>query len=553
MKDICNKLLETYDSRYLDRLDLKSQRVWNDITRKILNSKNPFIKNSSNLVLSRLVQNHFNKNKPKTDLLSGPMSLSLHKSEKYNMNIYIFGEIHGLKNDCKKFIKEGGKECIKPCTKKQICNPKTGRCVSKSGKIAKNIKVNNNMKIKQTYIYSSYVVKLYNRYYFDIFSDENKQFRDFDSKYKDKLYNFFITENNLQNYFESLVTGFKILKLDFDKNSNKIIIIFETEYLLSDIEIKDIIKHMSNSDVNCKTLEINGDCLEFVKGTIYKYSKDNKFNELELQDYFKKLVNNTNVFLDIYVEVPQFFQDYYINYSKGNYKKNNYLKKIFYDFLDCIQTETRFNNNECHLFRFHYIDIRKTDEIKPDLIIENVLKDFDDKILGSKTKKFLKELTNTNSKKLYKIYENDIKDNYYIQKELSKTPLKNEILKHCNKRAKKIISKYNLENIKNFAKILLNKGYSEEYTRLIELLLTYLGGLAVDVYTLSRLFRTKFSNTKFQPNKQYNIIMYAGDAHSKVYRTFLNKLGFNQIQKNKTDNIKKDRRCIDFKDIIMFE
>ena len=89
----CSKLLETYDTRYLDTLDLETQQIWNDTTRKILSSKNPFIKKNSNLVISRLVQNHFNKNKPITDLLSGPMSFTLQKSKKYNMNVYIFHKI----------------------------------------------------------------------------------------------------------------------------------------------------------------------------------------------------------------------------------------------------------------------------------------------------------------------------------------------------------------------------------------------------------------------------------------------------------------------------
>ena len=410
---ICSKLLETYDSRYLDTLDNQTKQIWNDTTRKILSSKNPFIKKNSNLVISRLVQNHFNKNKPTTDLLSGPMSFTLQKSEKYNMNIYIFGEYHGLEDDCKQFLKN--KECKKPCKKTEICNPKSGRCVSKKGKIGKTIKVNK----------------------------------------------------------------------------------------------KDI-------------------------------------TEMEIQEYFKKLLDNTDVFLDLYVEVPQFLNKKYNSRYKllGSY---TYLSKIYNSFRNCIQTKTRENNKNCELFRFHYIDIRKKDNLSPDLVIENFIKDLDNSIISESSKKFLEILTDINKKLLLEIYESDIENNNYIQKELSKTPLKNQILEYCKEIAKTQIDYFDINLIKKNANILLKKGYDKNFTYNLRNILITLGALAVDVYTLSRLFRTEFRISKFQPKKQHNIIMYAGDAHSTVYRGFLKSLDFDLLYKSGSVENKKSNRCVELK------
>ena len=413
---ILNKLLETYDTRYLDSLDLNSQKIWNDTTRKALNSKNHFIKNNINKVISRLVQNHFNNNKPITDLLSGPMSFTLQKSKKYNMNVYIFGEYHGSIDDCKQFLKNtNGNECKKPCKKEEICNPKSGRCVSKTGKIGKKIKVNKNLR------------------------------------------------------------------------------------------------------------------------------------EMEIQEYFKKLLNNTDVFLDLYVEVPQFLNKKYV--SSHVLGENIYIGKIFKTFKNCIQTQTRENNKNCELFRFHYIDIRKRDNKEPDLVISRFVKIVHDAhhrlFMSETTKTVLNTLKNINKKGLLLLYEHDIDRHYYLKKELNKTPLKKEILSHCKKLATEFIEKIDIHKLNMEADLLLKRRYSGNFENKLNLPLVRLGAFAVDIYTLSRMFRTEFKHTKFQPKKQSNIIMYAGDAHSRVYRSFLNSLDFNLVDRSGGSENKKSLRCVD--------
>jgi len=553
MKDICNKLLETYDTRFLDNLDKETKQIWNDTTRKTLSSKNPFIKNNANLVLSRLVQNHFNNNKPITDLLSGPMSFTLQKSEKYDMSVYIFGEYHGLEDDCKQFLKtKKGKKCKKKCKKKQICNRKTGRCINKEGKIGKEIiKQNSTSKKEYTYIYTGKLSTRTPNYNFNI-------------KLLKKIYDFLITEKRLEKRLEKVFMKslgnleYNDLEIDFDKVNNIVKIKFTTiNYMLENRIKNTIIQLMEDFDKDCNSFKFFGNCLYLNNGNILEYSIDNKYEELEIQDYFKKLLTTTDVFLDLYVEVPQFLKSRYNFQYTSTY---SYLQKIFKGFRNCIQTETRVGNSDCELFRFHYIDIRKKDDKSPDLVIENFLKDIDNNIISESSKGLLEILSFIDKEDLFEIYLNDIENNFYIQKELSKTPLKNEILKHCNDTAKVLINKFaNIKKIKKNSKILLDKyrknaplNYSESITlKSFRNIFTKLGARAVDVYTLSRLFRYKFKSNKNQPEGQHNIIMYAGDRHSKVYRSFLKKLKFLTIETsgNNYKGVRKSTRCLELNNI----
>ena len=62
--------------------------------------------------------------------------------------------------------------------------------------------------------------------------------------------------------------------------------------------------------------------------------------------------------------------------------------------------------------------------------------------------------------------------------------------------------------------------------------------LVADTYLLARVFKDfnmneiekkAYKGATDQPDKAHNIIIYAGNAHSEVYRKFLNQLDFKQI------------------------
>jgi hypothetical protein len=54
----------------------------------------------------------------------------------------------------------------------------------------------------------------------------------------------------------------------------------------------------------------------------------------------------------------------------------------------------------------------------------------------------------------------------------------------------------------------------------------YMSVLTMDIYCLARVFKKFEVETDFQPKETHNIIIYAGDAHSKIYSEFIeNELG----------------------------
>jgi hypothetical protein len=83
-----------------------------------------------------------------------------------------------------------------------------------------------------------------------------------------------------------------------------------------------------------------------------------------------------------------------------------------------------------------------------------------------------------------------------------------------------------------------------------------------DVYLLSRMFKD-FDMTKMkthandnltdQPDKAYNVIIYAGNSHSKIYRRYLKDVaGFEEIAstgKSKINKGEKRKHCIDMETI----
>lgn len=72
--------------------------------------------------------------------------------------------------------------------------------------------------------------------------------------------------------------------------------------------------------------------------------------------------------------------------------------------------------------------------------------------------------------------------------------------------------------------------------------------LQMDIYLLSRIFRKNFNNPVNQPDNNYNVVIYAGDAHAENYREFLSNLGFTTLA---TDNRYRDYlQCLDLKNVI---
>ena len=88
MDNVCQYLTKYYDCKILSSLP-------EDIKKIVYNvSKYFHDKDVGNPILLRLIKNHFDVQKPITDFISGPFSISCQQSKKYNKKIYIFGEMH---------------------------------------------------------------------------------------------------------------------------------------------------------------------------------------------------------------------------------------------------------------------------------------------------------------------------------------------------------------------------------------------------------------------------------------------------------------------------
>lgn len=277
-----------------------------------------------------------------------------------------------------------------------------------------------------------------------------------------------------------------------------------------------------------------------------------KFEYMLVEDFLFKLVKTTPVFLDIYVEFAAFKDT-----GKGSsFIPGNRIGRIFDRLKQCLYTYSR-DSELCDLLRLHYIDIRKGDkEVNPishlrkllnyqldswtlstNILIKNFKKIFNNDELFVKTLKNL----NTSSLPEYKKFITDqILENPPTLKEMNKSFLKDEILSFVTTK----IVKEGLnqrEYFQRYIPILLNKNASDSDIR-VALSQIYnstvsINAKIVDVYALSRIFK-RFDTTKskglttnnnYQPEFPHNIIIYAGDAHSIIYRDFLDFIGTKEL------------------------
>jgi hypothetical protein len=94
MSEICKKLESNYDGSLLDNVSRGIKETFKGIVTESKDSGN------GNVPLINIIYNYFHGVLPSTRYISGPMSLSYHTSDKYDMKIYIFGELHGNEGQC---------------------------------------------------------------------------------------------------------------------------------------------------------------------------------------------------------------------------------------------------------------------------------------------------------------------------------------------------------------------------------------------------------------------------------------------------------------------
>jgi hypothetical protein len=264
-----------------------------------------------------------------------------------------------------------------------------------------------------------------------------------------------------------------------------------------------------------------------------------------VENYFKKIIENTDVFLDIYFEFPGYYKNYYSNITPMAPQR---MQELFRQFYNCVQEISR-KSKECELTRMHYIDIRTiietfsgTNEISW-LIGNLLLKSHDENLLKTfynnnifRIKNIFNNLSNPNQKKYLDYWILQLISNIYVRKEIDRSFLGKEIYNFI----KKLIEKYAIMNkmiIRNFiSSIEKNINFKDNFERLNIYLIETNSGI-VEAYTLARIFKKfKVKNKLEQPVIPRNIIHYAGSAHSLKIEKFLLDIGF-EMKEQKGSNI----------------
>jgi hypothetical protein len=259
-----------------------------------------------------------------------------------------------------------------------------------------------------------------------------------------------------------------------------------------------------------------------------------------VENYFKRLVENTDVFLDIYFEFPGYDKRYYSNVE---YMAPQRMQELFKKFYRCVEELSR-KSKECELSRMHYIDIRtiidsfaginETSWLIRNLLIksnsEGLLRSFyKDNII--RIRNIFNNLNNDNFDKYLDYWLFEILSNKYVKKELERSFLEKEIYKYIKDMIKNLSTIYR-KNIRNIIKgIEKNINFKKKFQSLLNYLIA-INLPIVEAYTLSRIFKKfKIKNRLEQPVTPHNIIYYAGSAHSLNIENFLLKIGFEMREK----------------------
>lgn len=291
-----------------------------------------------------------------------------------------------------------------------------------------------------------------------------------------------------------------------------------------------------------------------------------KDNYTLIENFLYNIIQNTDVFIDLYFEIPGFSKDYR-GYPKLNMLEEGRLQSLIDKFYKCIEIATR-KNKDCQLSRIHYIDIRHMHgfgEYYGDILWlwEGLWKSIREVFIISnneRIKKILQKLITEDDNEFNKIWIDEIKNHTYIKKEIQKSFLGKKILQYSQKR---LIYKANLKRaeIQRIIKIILKskKLNLNNYMYLKELL-TYPLTIIIDIYSLSRIFREfNVINKLNQPKKPHNIIYYAGSTHTLTMYNFLKTIDFTEIEnvgnfydehyRQYIGNKNKYESCIDIQNI----
>ena len=302
-----------------------------------------------------------------------------------------------------------------------------------------------------------------------------------------------------------------------------------------------------------------------------------------IEKYLWELILNTDVFIDVFFEFPIYKGKEYHSHFRA-FPEGQRLEKLFLRFKDCLQYATRAAD-ECKLARIHYFDARfkddnghmlKTNDISWYIsIVILVTSTFDrsewakyfmysfyDESTINRLNGILNALAEPDDNKCISFFMSQISNDPLIIKELNKIKedlsLKDRILDFIKEQLKERIKEQRIVWQKNSIILLNRANHSDgEVADAIEhIKLHYIAALIADVYLLARMFKDfnmrdieekGYKDATDQPDRATNIIVYAGDGHSIMYRKFLESIGFEEYGRSGKSNPENNEShfCVD--------
>ena len=305
------------------------------------------------------------------------------------------------------------------------------------------------------------------------------------------------------------------------------------------LEKEDIIKELRKDCPSNYIRDTNsGKCFSEYGSSGHKIKNSIVSRKHELiEDFLTNLFRKTSAFIDFYIETPGYKGRDYIGDEKHPYDQGNLrIWKLSKRFYECLSSIKRKTNSLCNLVRVHYIDIRSNVsniEVNDVSYLRSFRSDKDNKWLYNKRVfKTIKKLVSENTYEYQNFWKEQLLQSNISKKEFLRTTLpkkfllnffEKEIIKSAMIHREYFQSKFKTYNTNNINIDDIMKGIEHTIPP---------NSVVIDMYTISRMFK-KFKNVKNQPENPHNIILYAGEAHSTMYRTFFKELDFKNVSETK--------------------
>lgn len=351
---------------------------------------------------------------------------------------------------------------------------------------------------------------------------------------------------------ESLLTGegnttlMKLIANKYDTNSQ------EARKIPRYLGGPNVFVKMHSDEYN-KTIVFLG---EYHYGDIKCYNtgdyNENINKTVLVHDWLKQYLQNTDVFIDLYIE-----QDRFADYS--NIPDNVLLiKKLGNMFKECLNTKNRDTFSHCKLSRVHYMENRYTNTTFSNLVFplklftilsvenptaEQIINHRNIKFFIRYIRKWIYEQNPALKTFLYK----EILNNEFVKKAVDKSYMKPLLIKYLYTLIDNTIDNLNPSLI-TLVSLLRSEPQGSTYiiNQFIDIIVILYSPM-LDMHILSRIFKVfQVPDGVYHPKEPHNIIVYSGFGHIENTSGFLKQLGFDTIQ---TERFDQQDRCLNTSNI----